>query len=124
VGKLISGCSPIEIIPTTFKYVTAYPHSPHLPPSFLLPSSPLTTPRPSRPPSVSRHLTMDSSQSQRSTPEIPTKYDVSVFVLSYLPTGVSTGSRQLSGVPGHAPSVAQPRSIHYCFENRSDLTVV
>lgn len=123
-GKLISGCVHlIEIIPTTFKYVTGFPFSPPRLSSSLL-SSPL--PHSARPlPSIHRNFDMDSSQSQRSTPEIPTKYAIpDPSSPSFRLTRFPAGRPQLSGVPGHAPSVVPQRSVLLLSHRRSNLTII
>ena len=72
-GRLISGCTTrLKLFQQPLSMCLG-PRSPHLAPSSPSPILPLAAPRPSPPPSVGHHTTMDSSQSQRSTPEIPPK---------------------------------------------------
>jgi len=125
VGELISGCTSIEIIPPTFKYAPAS----HLSPlrSFLLPPPlPLTTPRPSRPvlrpPAIIPTWTRPSPNAlpRRPPQSMASRFRSIISMTDRFPTG----SRQLYEVLGHAPSVAQPRSIYAALlKKRSDLTV-
>ena len=118
-GNLISGCArSIEIIPITFKYAPPSRHSPlFASSSSLLPPLPHPARPAPRPPGIILAWTPPNPNARlQRSPQSMSSHHLPSLVS---PTGISTGRRRSSAVPGHAPSVAQPRWICPSFADTS-----